>query len=349
MSTTPKLGLEKPAHGSANWDVPLNSNADKLDDAVGTEHTVAGAHKFASQALGDLLYFDGSNWVRFPPGVDGRVLTTHGAGASPTWESSGGVVVGIGVGDMLYWDGAAWALISAGAEGKVLTAHGAATETWETPASADPIEYTKRVMQAGANYGNTSVLYAVMASLAPGGTITSADDSDGCWHNYATTAVSGNQAYNCANSYQRPDFDPVLIGRVKTAASIADVRLWVGYTSNYLAIGGADAPTTCRIAAFRFSTSAGDANWKCVTANTATPLVTDSGVAVAANAPYLMRIELDSATSTVRFYINSVLVGTHVGGTFPIATMAVYFTFSVTTLTASAKNFKWSRWAVLHK
>jgi len=34
MANTPNLNLEEPAHGSANWDTPLNSNFTKIDAGV---------------------------------------------------------------------------------------------------------------------------------------------------------------------------------------------------------------------------------------------------------------------------------------------------------------------------
>lgn len=39
---------------------------------------------------GSVLYFDGDNWVFLGPGTDGKVLTTHGGGADPTWEEASG-------------------------------------------------------------------------------------------------------------------------------------------------------------------------------------------------------------------------------------------------------------------
>lgn len=48
----------------------------------------------ASQAQGDILYFDGTNWVRLPASTDGNVLTTHSTGQNPTWTvPSGGVAL----------------------------------------------------------------------------------------------------------------------------------------------------------------------------------------------------------------------------------------------------------------
>jgi len=39
----------------------------------------------SGEAQGDILYFDGTNWVRLAAGTVGEVLTTNGAGANPSW------------------------------------------------------------------------------------------------------------------------------------------------------------------------------------------------------------------------------------------------------------------------
>lgn len=43
-----------------------------------------------SEAHGDILYRDSASWALLPAGTDGKVLTTHGAGADPTWETAAG-------------------------------------------------------------------------------------------------------------------------------------------------------------------------------------------------------------------------------------------------------------------
>lgn len=55
MSTTPNLGLALPAHGSVNWDSPLNNNFSLID------------------ALGG--------------GTATQVLTSNGAGSTPTFKA----------------------------------------------------------------------------------------------------------------------------------------------------------------------------------------------------------------------------------------------------------------------
>jgi hypothetical protein len=41
---------------------------------------------------GQILYWDGANWVLLDPGNNGQQLTTHGDGAPPTWEAGEAVL-----------------------------------------------------------------------------------------------------------------------------------------------------------------------------------------------------------------------------------------------------------------
>lgn len=53
-----------------------------------SDHTHAVTDlKFTSQTQGDLIYFNGINWVILPPSTDGFVLTTHSTGLNPSWVS----------------------------------------------------------------------------------------------------------------------------------------------------------------------------------------------------------------------------------------------------------------------
>lgn len=50
-------------------------------------HEVTGL-TITGQAQGDILYFNGTSWVRLAPGTAGQVLQTNGAGANPSWTFS---------------------------------------------------------------------------------------------------------------------------------------------------------------------------------------------------------------------------------------------------------------------
>ena len=41
-----------------------------------------------SDAQGDIMYYDGTNWARLPAGVNGQLLKTNGTNANPEWTSS---------------------------------------------------------------------------------------------------------------------------------------------------------------------------------------------------------------------------------------------------------------------
>ena len=41
----------------------------------------------ASAAQGDVLYYNGTSYVRLAPGTSGQVLTSGGAGANPSWAT----------------------------------------------------------------------------------------------------------------------------------------------------------------------------------------------------------------------------------------------------------------------
>lgn len=47
----------------------------------------------ASEAQGDILYRNGSNWTRLGAGTSGQFLQTQGAGANPQWAAAGGLSI----------------------------------------------------------------------------------------------------------------------------------------------------------------------------------------------------------------------------------------------------------------
>ena len=97
------------------------------DNAVdGTKISIAGnqqgdilsydgtnwVRNIAGNVQGDLLYYNGTTWVRLPAGTATHVLTTTGAGSNPYWAagSSGTALPGVGTsGNVLTSDGTNWA------------------------------------------------------------------------------------------------------------------------------------------------------------------------------------------------------------------------------------------------
>lgn len=120
----------------------------------------------AGEVQGNVLYFNGSNWVVLPPGTSGQFLQTQGGGANPIWATSGGgttdhvllsnlgwtvsghtgtagslatfngvgaasVVTGAAHGDVLYFNGTVWSRLAPGTSGHVLQTNGSGfAPTW---------------------------------------------------------------------------------------------------------------------------------------------------------------------------------------------------------------------------
>ena len=83
----------------------------------------------SGQTQGDVLYFNGSNWVRLAPGTADQSLRTGGAGANPAWETVDNAtdlsIASQTTGDMLYYNGANWVRLAPGTSGQTITSNGA--------------------------------------------------------------------------------------------------------------------------------------------------------------------------------------------------------------------------------
>ena len=145
-----------------------------------------------------------------------------------------------------------------------------------------------------------------------------------------TTAVSGNQAGYTGNANYGPTKQPLFQSYASTSTT-SSVRYWVGLTANTFAAQGASADPGGDYAIFRYDTSAGDANWKCITSDNGTETVNDSGVA--ASASFVgNKYEIVIASGVATFRINGTEVCSN-GSNVP--TDMLRYVHSVTTLTAS--------------
>ena len=103
-----------------------------------SDHTHATtALSIAGQTQGDVLYFNGTNWVKLAASTDGYYLTTHNSGANPTWTKAtiAGTdltIAGQVQGSTLYFNGSNWVQLVPGIDGQSLITHGTANPTWST-------------------------------------------------------------------------------------------------------------------------------------------------------------------------------------------------------------------------
>jgi hypothetical protein len=135
------------AGANPTWGV---STFDGLDDTIMT-----------TPAQGEVLFFDGTDWINLGVGTDGYVLTTHGAAADPDWADASSVSTFAGLsdtiittpaqGEVLYFDGSDWLNLAVGTDGDYLTTHGAASNpTWTTPSSGAFADLTDTVITTPA-------------------------------------------------------------------------------------------------------------------------------------------------------------------------------------------------------
>ena len=184
------------------------------------------------------------------------------------------------------------------------------------------------------------------------GTRTSDDTSNGgSWLTLATGGVSGQNA-GVETSYQIliRNWLPQCQYAIKTGASIADVRFWIGLTENYIggtAPVGHSAAFTRHGAWFCYDTGVhGTAFWRTITGDGSNVTVnTNSAMGIAVDTTYDLRLEF--ASSSVAFYINDALVETHTTN-LPALGSLMGHTVRLTTLAASAKSFQFKRIDVIH-
>lgn len=185
--------------GTAAWATPATSVTSIAGSSgvltFGTAGNVVGAAagsvlnfniSVSGQTQGDILYYNGTGWVRLPAGTSGQFLQTQGGGLNPLWASSpsapvlsvagrtGAVTVtqGAGVlvttpsgtditikkgyavqaqGDVDYFDGTNWVRLPAGTAGQALTTGGTgANPAWATIVTSLNAQ-TGAVSLAGSN------------------------------------------------------------------------------------------------------------------------------------------------------------------------------------------------------
>ena len=201
-----------------------------------------------------------------------------------------------------------------------------------------------RFSQFVARFNSTSTDAYGGGSVSTGGTIASADDSDGIWHSVTTAAAINSLADVVHTSNIRTDWLPDVTVVIKTPSDITNLRMFFGLST---AFPNNDNQASTDSALFRFSTAAGDTAWATNTANGAANTTTTGVAAFAASTVYRLRIQWTSTTS-INFYVNDVLVRTETGTVPDTATNMTSIGF-VYNLEGVAKNFKWSRFGILQK
>lgn len=230
------------------------------------------------------------------------------------------------------------------AEGQVPVYHGndANGIVWESPSVG------RRTFSLLANPGlATAQTDGFPAAYTLSTTASNADDAQGPWVNHATATANPSHSgvLPAAYVYARPGWLPDVEFHVKSDPSLITLsRYFVGLSSALP--DGSTIPTTLHGAYFKYETNGAVTQWQCCTAAGAAPTVANSGVVVAANTRYKLRIEfvgtLGSNPTSIRFLINDLVVATATS-TLPLANQTMSPLIRVSTLTTVARNLKWAK------
>jgi hypothetical protein len=191
--------------------------------------------------------------------------------------------------------------------------------------------------------GGLTTIAQVGFATAPTATGTASvlNTSTAQFINYVSGAVAGNEAgwVSSAFSQTRRDYLPTWRGVIRTGSTLTNIRHWFGLFSATPAT--ADDPAI-NGAGFRYSTAVdGTAFWRAWTNDGAGGgAVTATTVAVTADTIYRFMVVLGAAS--VLFFIDDVLVATHVAD-LPAAATNLGHVERITTLDAVAKNVSISK------
>lgn len=253
---------------------------------------------------GDLLYFDGTEWVRFAPGSSGQILATGGAGASPSWTAA-----------------PATAMPHETLTRRIAYAHPittAATTFTAVGMSAPTTSGTATAQPAATGATRMYIRYASTAALN-------------------ALAGFGGGPFTQTRPLYRPKYSTVIL----TDTDIASRRIYAGLAESSLTAVVTNTTGTTATAvdyvAIGYDT-AGTGNttdWLCCSGDGTNSSCTTTGIAVAASTEYTLTADWTTAGELV-----CTVNGTSVTKTTNLSTNAVNLGVynTLTSLTAAAKN-----------
>jgi hypothetical protein len=195
---------------------------------------------------------------------------------------------------------------------------------------ADNDSYSAVTVISLRGFGDTAVNTGTTTAQVP-----TATDPAAC--RFATAASISSAAGAVGADNYRVGRNHKLQARVKISAT-ANMRVFIGFTTNTLVnMVNTDTPTG-NFAGFRYSTTAGDSEWKVITRDGATAISPSStGVAISSANGFNFEIQEDVANAKWLFRINDVLVAT-VSSNLPSANTNMHWCVGVLTTENVAKN-----------
>jgi hypothetical protein len=142
------------------------------------------------------------------------------------------------------------------------------------------------------------------------------------------SASSAGPRVNVAIPLHRTLFDPTFVIRIRTGSDISQMRIVLGFDTSTIT----DSDGSSRsLVAFRYSTVAGDTNWKgvCNNGGVGTQQVVDTGVAVAVSTVYTLKLVISGNGTLATFTVNGSSAVT-LSTNLPATTTGLFPTLSYT-------------------
>ena len=151
----------------------VEDGADVTDNA----NVITALNNIAGVSEGDVLYFNGTDWVRLARGTDGQVLTA--TATTVNWEnaSSGFADPMTTEGDIIYRSAGGTTRLAVGTNGQVLKSNGT-TISWQNESSGGATWTTATASTSLANSIDLSVNYYVEVAGDADFNLTAVDPTD---------------------------------------------------------------------------------------------------------------------------------------------------------------------------
>lgn len=328
MTTTPRLAMTYLASSQADAEIKHNEALDILDAMVG-----------CSVIDRDLTA---------PPTASEGEVYIVGPSATGAWTSKDG--------KLALWYHAQWVFITP-KEGFFAWVVDEASfikyqsGSWQLALPKyDTQRFNKRRYRSSANRGANTRTVVGATGATPAGTLgNTADETEGSFQTWTTTAVNGNVAGNSifttgsTGSSVQLRYKPMVAFRFKTPSDLSLLRIMLGWAAS--SPGSSDSPAVNSVL-LRYSTNASDPGWMWYTYNGSSNVSSSQIASISTDTAYLVVLKAISG-SIVEVWMGSdwdtiTRVATINSG-LPSDTTDMYAWMTVTTLSAATRQIKFGQ------
>jgi len=195
---------------------------------------------------------------------------------------------------------------------------------------------TAQVVASGYLVAITSLVQGFSATLS-----NQADNPYVDLASQASAGTAGNLAMPATTNQAQTRWDPTYEWIARSPDTLTSIRWWQGLTSVNWTDTDTQSPTK-QFVAIRYSTTASDTGFKCVTGDGSGQTVSADIAAIAASTAYRFKIRVASAGTAVFCSINGG-AEVQVSTTLPTTTQAIGMSHYIYTQAAAIRQWKYSR------